>query len=142
MSSEASMSPQSELATQVVADLLARNIVSSRLRVDGDLLQVAGAGRLRIPTGGPRGTWRRTVNRSLMPRSVSAESRRHLLYAVLQDFVQNKLLLHHDTETSWPLAEFDAKLAPFDDVYRIPPGPGTTRSILFPIHIAIPWHGI
>ena len=132
------MSPPSDLASQTLADLRSRNIVSSRLAVEGNLLSIAGGGSLRIPTGGARGTWRRTVNNSLLPRSVSPESRRHLLYAILQDFIHHRLLLHGDAQTSHPLKDLDERLEPFDSVYRIPANSSTDRSVLFPVHVSVP----
>src|SRR5262249_40016027 len=67
-----------------------------------------------------------------------AESRRHLLYAVLQDLIRPELLLHENTSTVYPLAEFRTDLEPFDPIYRVPAERGSGREILFPIHIAVP----
>src|SRR6516165_10684677 len=114
------MSSASEIALGVLNRLQAAGVVGTRLSVDGSVLRVDGRGSLQIPTGGRRGTWRRTVNGSILPRSVSAESRRHLVYAILQDFIQPNLLLHLDTGSLRPLSSLDPRFGSFEEVYRIP----------------------
>lgn len=91
-----------------------------------------------MPKASRAWSWRTTVNRSLLPVSVSPENRRHLLYAVLQDLVPSDLLLHENTSSVSVLAEMDERLAPFDDVYRVPAKRSSDRLILFPLHVAVP----
>src|SRR5262245_17559147 len=84
------------VVSEVFAELQQIGLVSSKIARDDGVLRVEGSGALRIPPRDGPLSWRRTVNSSLLPRSISAESRRHLLYAILQDLVRPELLLHRD----------------------------------------------
>lgn len=123
-------------ARAVLQALIDCRALTTKLSIVETTLHVDGWPALEIPAPDHVGNWRATVNRSLLPASVSPESRRHLLYAVLQDFVHPEILLREDTNSARPLEEMDSSLAPFDDVYRVPATSG--RHILFPIHIAVP----
>jgi hypothetical protein len=133
-----SMSSISDVASSVLTRLIDDEAVTAALSVHEDVLHVDGNPALVVPPESRAWSWRTTVNRSLLPASVSAESRRHLLYAVLQDLIAPGLLLHNDTTSSFPLRELDSRLEPFEGVYRVPPGGGSDRIILFPIHISVP----
>jgi hypothetical protein len=129
------MSSPIELAGEVLKELTRNKLISPALKLHGNTLRLEGAGQLEIPTGS---AWRRTVNASLLPRSISAESRQHLLYAVLQDFVRKELLLHHGANNSRPLTQYKELLGAFEDVYRMPPEGPKGKDILFPIHVSVP----
>lgn len=132
------MSSISELASNCLAELADKGLVRSTMTIRNGYLCIGERRALMVPHEARAWSWRTTVNRSLLPVSVSAENRRHLLYAVLQDLIRPELLLHSNTSTDRPLGEFDNTLAPFDNVYRVPAERSSDRVILFPIHIAIP----
>jgi hypothetical protein len=125
-------------ASDVLAALKLRGIVSERLEVEGDLLRVRGGGTLKIPGRDGATGWRRVVNSSLLPRSISAESRRHLLYAVLQDLVAPEILLHHDGTSAGLLTRLGPEYTPFEPVYRVPGRGSSERTVVYPVHVAVP----
>ena len=126
------------VASEVLRELQQRGLVSARISVDGDVLAIQGSGALRIPGKDGPTSWRRTVNSSLLPRSISAESRRHLLYAILQDLVHSDLLLRRDGTTASILTPLGAEFQAFEDVYRVPAQGRSDRTVIYPVHIAIP----
>lgn len=132
------MSSISDIASAALKHLLDTRAVSKALSVQDDIIHIEGRPAIAIPREGRAWSWRTTVNRSLLPASVSPENRRHLLYAVLQDLIRNDLLLHENTGSVSALAAMDPDLTPFDDVYRVPAENSSDRLVLFPIHIAVP----
>lgn len=133
------MLSSSESAAAVLAVMKSAGLVQAdELSVHGNEVRHLGGGAFVVPKERSAGLWRSTVNRSLLPRSVSPESKRHVLYAVLQDLINGKLRLKKDTSSSRPLAYFGSEFGVFDDVYRVPPERGSERDILYPIHIAVP----
>ena len=127
------------VAERVLSALASQNLLSTRLRVVDDAIEV-GSGSALLPSDGPKASWRRTVNRSLLPRSVSSEHRRQLLYAVLQDLTKAELALREDGTEADPLGSMDQRLAPFARVHRVPVGKAGSggRRIVFPLHVAVP----
>lgn len=125
--------------------------LGSTLRLTGSELEVKTSGaRVSLPAAS---VLRRTVNGSLLPRSLSPESRQHLLYAILQDFVQPQLLMHkglsprgelpRGPEQAAPFGALEPEYGVFEAVYRMPPmepnaGRGLASDILFPIHVSVP----
>jgi hypothetical protein len=132
------MSSQSDTLSGVLAKLQASNLVSSAISADADTIVLNGNPVLVAPKESRAWSWRTTVNRSLLPASVSPENRRHLLYAVLQDLLPERLRLKENTTSVSVLAAMDPQLAPFDNVYRVPAEHSSDRLILFPIHISVP----
>src|SRR5689334_3838149 len=102
------MSSISEIAAASLAHLRREGVVGDDLSVQDETLYIEGQPALVVPRDERAWSWRTTVNRSLLPRSVSAENRRHLLYAVLQDLIADPLLLRENTSTARPLAAFDS----------------------------------
>ena len=132
------MSSISEVAAEAIVRLREIGAVGDALSVDGEHLKIGERPALVVPKESRAWSWRTTVNRSLLPASVSPESRRHLLYAVLQDLIRSEVALHENTSSVDALAEMDPSLAPFDDVYRVPAERASDRVVLFPIHVAVP----
>jgi hypothetical protein len=132
------LSAVSEIAAASLRRLTALGAVSADLSLRTNIVYIGGNPAFELPREEQAWSWRTTRNRSLLPASVSAESRRHLLYAVLQDLVRGDLLLHEDTRSARPLAQMDPELQPFDTVFAVPPEGTSERPILFPIHIAVP----
>lgn len=144
MSSDAINSPPTPSQSAQVAKAELERLQSeiglcSNVTVDGDDFTI-GRGRAPIPTGFHRGTWRRTVNSSLLPRSVSSESRRQMLYAIMEDRIHP--LLRADRRAghgSAVMADYRKDLAPFERVHHVPGGTAKKpRDIIFPVHIAVP----
>jgi hypothetical protein len=132
------MSSRSDPLVDVVARLHSSKVVNSTITADKGCVVLNGIPVLNAPKESRAWSWRTTVNRSLLPASVSPENRRHLLYAVLQDLLPESLRLKENTASVSALAEMDSHLSMFDDVYRVPAEHSSDRIILFPIHIAVP----
>lgn len=132
------MSSHSDVLADVVARLHTGHLVSAAIAAQEDTLVLNDKPVLVAPKESRAWSWRTTVNRSLLPASVSPENRRHLLYAVLQDLLPEPLRLKENTTSVSVLADMDPQLAPFDDVYRVPAEHSSDRLILFPIHISVP----
>ena len=132
------MSSISEAVSTVRSNFADLGVIPDWLSTEDDTILIDGRPALKVPKESLAWSWRTTVNRSLLPASVSPENRRHLLYAILQDLIRQELPLHQNTSSVSALAEMDPLLAPFDDVYRMPPERSSDRLVLFPIHISVP----
>jgi hypothetical protein len=131
------MSYLSDTLETAVASLDEAGLVSPQIWADGEKLSIEGRAGIEMPGKEKAWSWRTTVNGSLLPISVSSENRRHLLYAVLQDLINPRLLLHQDSTSAEPLKNFRVEFAPFEGVYSMPTGGSSDRTVFFPVHASV-----
>jgi hypothetical protein len=137
----------------VLEVLRAAGLAEANLDLEPDggsvFLRQAGVRLAALPRGEGAGSWRSTVNASLLPRSLSPESRDLTLFAVIQDQVKDDWRLHlkatpgeDPSRLPNPLSEApvgEPRLKAFQELYRRTIKSGEQEKHFFvPIHVGIP----